>query len=203
MRELASARAGCPRSVTRYSPSDRPPTQQRVENSAALRLFVITAACASACATPPSDRGTAPPNARLEATPSQCAGIVEAALAVVGRPYRWGGSSPQGFDCSGLVLYSYAAAGIDGLPHSARRLRAASTLVPLSQAEPGDLLFFDLRGNKTSHVAIYLGQRRFVHAPSSDKRVEVVSFEHVFWGKQLERASAGRIGKRATRLPSE
>ena len=112
---------------------------------------------------------------------------------MVGRPYRWGGSSPQGFDCSGLVLYSYRAAGIAGLPHSARGLQDIATPLRVSQVEPGDLLFFELSGVKAAHVAIYVGQREFVHAPGSGKRVEKVSFDHVYWGPQLQRASAGRI----------
>ena len=90
-------------------------------------------------------------------------------------------------------MYSYNAAGITGLPHSARRLRAITVPLRLSDLEPGDLLFFELSGRKTSHVAIYVGQQRFVHAPSSGKRVEQVSFDHVYWAKQLERASVGRV----------
>jgi len=90
-------------------------------------------------------------------------------------------------------VYSYNAAGITGLPHSARRLRAITVPVQLSEVQAGDLLFFELSGRKTSHVAIYVGQQRFVHAPSSGKSVEKVSFDHVYWGKQLERASVGRV----------
>jgi cell wall-associated NlpC family hydrolase len=63
--------------------------------------------------------------------------------------------------------------------------------VALGELEPGDLLFFRLSGPKTSHVAIYLGDRSFVHAPSSGKRVERVSFDHVYWSEHLRRA--GRV----------
>lgn len=111
---------------------------------------------------------------------------------MIGVPYRYRGASPAGFDCSGLVVYSYAAAGLSGLPHSASRLERIARPVALSQLEPGDLLFFRLAGKKTSHVAVYVGDRAFVHAPSSGKRVEKVSFDHVYWASRLGRA--GRLG---------
>jgi cell wall-associated NlpC family hydrolase len=110
---------------------------------------------------------------------------------MIGAPYRYGGASPAGFDCSGLVVYSYAEAGHSGLPHSAARLEGASHPVSLPEIEPGDLLFFHLSGKKASHVAIYVGDRSFVHAPSPGKRVERVSFDHVYWGPRIRRA--GRL----------
>ena len=110
---------------------------------------------------------------------------------MIGVPYRYGGASPAGFDCSGLVIYSYSKAGISGLPHSAARLERLARPVALKNLEPGDLLFFRLSGKKTSHVAIYVGDRAFVHAPSRGKRVERVSFDHVYWGPRIRRA--GRL----------
>jgi cell wall-associated NlpC family hydrolase len=111
---------------------------------------------------------------------------------MVGAPYRYGGASPAGFDCSGLVVYSYAVAGIPGLPHSAAGLKRATRSVSSSELEPGDLLFFRLAEKETSHVAMYVGNRAFVHAPSNGKRVERVGFDHVFWAPRLRRA--GRLG---------
>jgi cell wall-associated NlpC family hydrolase len=110
---------------------------------------------------------------------------------MIGVPYRYGGSSPQGFDCSGLVVYSYAKGGLDGLPHSAVTLARLARPVTLDELQPGDLLFFALSGRKTSHVGIYVGGRTFVHAPSSGKRVETVSFDDLYWRGKLERA--GRL----------
>ena len=77
-------------------------------------------------------------------------------------------------------------------PRSAARLERLARPVPLPELEPGDLLFFRLSGKKTSHVAIYVGDRSFVHAPSSGKRVERVSFDHVYWAPRIARA--GRLG---------
>ena len=110
---------------------------------------------------------------------------------MIGTPYRYGGVSPAGFDCSGLVVYSYASAGISKLPRTAAGLERAARPVRLSALEPGDLLFFRLEGPKTLHVAMYVGDRAFVHAPSSGKRVERVSFDHVYWSPRLKRA--GRV----------
>ena len=121
--------------------------------------------------------------------------VVQAALAMVGAPYRHGGRSPSGFDCSGLVVYSYHRAGRAGLPHSAKALERLVQPVAIDDLEPGDLLFFDLRGKESAHVAIYVGDDEFVHAPSPGKRVERVAFDHVYWGPRIERA--GRLAYRA------
>ena len=111
---------------------------------------------------------------------------------MLGARYRRGGNSPtEGFDCSGLVVYSYQRAGVPGLPRSARKLERRATPVSLGDLRPGDLLFFRLGGVKTTHVAVYEGGRRFIHAPSSGKRVERVDFDDAYWGPRIERA--GRL----------
>jgi cell wall-associated NlpC family hydrolase len=98
-----------------------------------------------------------------------------AAVAVqqVGVPYRYGGSTPAGFDCSGLVHYSFARAGAS-VPRTTRQLWSASQHVDPRQLREGDLLFFRF-DNKIAHVGLYLGNGRFVHAPSSGKQVSVQS----------------------------
>jgi cell wall-associated NlpC family hydrolase len=92
------------------------------------------------------------------------------ALKEVGVPYRWGGASPAGFDCSGLVYWSYGRLGIR-LPHSSYALYDQGRLVARSRMKAGDLLFFSGLG----HVGIYIGRGRMVHAPHSGSRVQVVS----------------------------
>jgi cell wall-associated NlpC family hydrolase len=111
---------------------------------------------------------------------------------MLGTRYKYGGSTPkEGFDCSGLVVYSYHRAGLGGLPRSAHELERRATPIPLKALRPGDLLFFRLGGSKTTHVALYEGDRHFIHAPSSGKRVERVGFDHVYWGPRIRHA--GRI----------
>lgn len=156
-----------------------------------LRALALAVALAGAlaCATPPPP--VAPGSRRAAAGSPAGEVAARAALSMLGTPYRYSGASPEGFDCSGLVVYSYAVAGVDGLPHSAVRLERLARPISLPELEPGDLLFFRLAGKKTSHVGIYVGERAFVHAPSRGKRVERVSFDHVYWKAHLGRA--GRL----------
>jgi cell wall-associated NlpC family hydrolase len=108
---------------------------------------------------------------------------------MIGKPYRYGGSSPRGFDCSGLVQYSYSSAGLK-VPRTSREQYGAATPISLTDAEPGDLLFFRY-DQKISHVAIYLGDERFVHAPSSGKQVSVASLKNPHYQQHFVRV--GRL----------
>jgi cell wall-associated NlpC family hydrolase len=126
--------------------------------AAVLALLIALAGCAS---TPPR-AGQVPAAAAL--------GARAAALAsrLVGAPYRYGGSAPDGFDCSGLVVYVYRELGIV-LPRTAAEQRAALPRVPATALAPGDLVFFS---SPEDHVGIYLGGGEFVHAPGQGRGVE-------------------------------
>lgn len=115
--------------------------------------------------------------------------IAARALAMSGKPYRYGGNSPAGFDCSGLVHFAHIKAGVS-VPRTAQLQFQQSQRVPRSALQPGDLVFFRIAG-KVSHVGLYTGDGRFVHAPSSGKTVEVVTLDHPYWRKQL--VGAGRF----------
>jgi murein DD-endopeptidase len=108
----------------------------------------------------------------------------EIAASMVGKPYRYGGSTPQGFDCSGLVYFSFRRAGMD-VPRSTETQRDKSRSVPTARLARGDLLFFNQEGKRSSHVGIYLGRNRFVHAPSSGKQVRLDSLADPYWQKHL------------------
>ena len=112
------------------------------------------------------------------------------ATSMLGKPYHYGGNNPKGFDCSGLVYYSYARAGVI-VPRSTDAQRKATQPVTLDNLQKGDLLFFNERGQHSSHVAIYLGDGTFVHAPSSGKRVRVDRLADPYWKKNF--ASARRF----------
>lgn len=107
-------------------------------------------------------------------------GIVLEALGQIGRPYRYGGVTPDGFDCSGLVQYVYAQQGLR-VPRSTREQHAAGQSIDLDQAEPGDLLFYSFKGGGIDHVAVYLGDGQAVHAPSSGKQVIVAPIANRWW----------------------
>jgi murein DD-endopeptidase len=140
----------------------------------AIVLGFIVAGCASNPAAPVTDPASA----------ERAAGH---AMKMVGKPYRYGGSSPAGFDCSGLVQYSYKQAGV-ALPRSTDDLLRTSTPLRGMHLRRGDLLFFDQEGKKKSHVGIYLGEGRFVHAPSSGKAVRTDRLDSPYWKKHLAEA---------------
>jgi len=119
--------------------------------------------------------------------------VVAVAKQYVGAPYRWGGSSPEGFDCSGLVRYVYAQVGVS-LPHNAAQQYRLGTPVAREDLEPGDLVFFD----HLRHNGIYVGDGRFIHARQTGRRVAIARLDeawyasHFVGGRRLDRpVSAG------------
>ena len=99
------------------------------------------------------------------------ADLAETARSYLGIPYLWGGTSAQGFDCSGLTMSVYRLNGLQ-LPRSSRDQFAAGTPVPLDRLQRGDLLFFATGGaGRVSHVGVYLGDGTFIHAPSQGKSI--------------------------------
>lgn len=114
-----------------------------------------------------------------------------AAIAVqqVGAAYRYGGASPAGFDCSGLVQYSFRQAGMK-VPRTTGQLWNSAGTVAVDDLRVGDLLFFRFDG-KMSHVGIYVGDEQFVHAPSSGKTVSIDSLDAELYRRALIRG--GRL----------
>ena len=116
--------------------------------------------------------------------------VTEHALAMIGTPYRYGGDSPEtGFDCSGLVHYSYSMSGVS-VPRTSQAQFRAARKVALSNARPGDLMFFQDQ-EKLSHVGIYVGDGMFVHAPSSGRSVSLASIDSPYYQRNL--VSVGRL----------
>ena len=115
--------------------------------------------------------------------------LLQKALALLGTPYRWGGTSPDGgFDCSGMVGYVFRSAlGIE-LPRVARAMAKDGEKVDRSSLAAGDLVFFSRRGKRVDHVGIYVGEGRFVHAPRTGKDVEVSSLTEGYWSRKFMQA---------------
>jgi murein DD-endopeptidase len=107
-------------------------------------------------------------------------GIVLDALGQIGRPYRYGGTTPDGFDCSGLVQYVYGLQGLK-LPRTAEQQHEQGETIDLDEAEPGDLLFYRFGWFGIDHVAIYLGDGQAVHAPASGRQVIVAPVAQRWW----------------------
>jgi peptidoglycan DL-endopeptidase CwlO len=110
------------------------------------------------------------PEGSTVAPPNTHGGVVGIAMRYLGVPYRWGGASPSGFDCSGLVVYVFAQIGVS-LPHSTYALWNVGTPVSYSQLQPGDLVFF----NGLGHMGIYIGGGQFIHAPHTGDVVKISS----------------------------
>jgi cell wall-associated NlpC family hydrolase len=143
--------------------------RQRLFHSNLLTLYalLLLSACASHAPAP------SPYGARAAAV----------AQKMVGVRYRYGGETPQGFDCSGLAFYAYQRAGL-AIPRDSSAQQKAALPIDLKNAKPGDLLFFDTSWNR-HHVAIYLGDRRFVHAPRRGKTVSIDSLDDGYFLKHL------------------
>lgn len=110
--------------------------------------------------------------------------VVSTALSMKGRPYRYGGSTPAGFDCSGLIQYSFRKVGVP-VPRTSYAQYKASLPVYISRIQPGDLLFFRTNGMFVSHVGLYIGDNRFVHAAGKDQPVKVDNLDSDYWQKHL------------------
>ncbi|MET0610133.1 MAG: C40 family peptidase [Pseudomonas caspiana] len=109
--------------------------------------------------------------------------VVSRALQAVGTPYRWGGNTPgKGLDCSGLVKYAFNDVAEVDLPRTSNAMAEGHGVkVDRKDLKPGDLLFFNIKSRKVNHVAIYLGNDRFVHAPRRGKKVSVDTLKKPYW----------------------
>ena len=124
-------------------------------------------------------------NAQMLGAPNakQSNSVVSRALKAVGTPYRWGGSTPgKGLDCSGLVKYAFSDVSEVNLPRTSNAMAEGhGQKVDRKDLKPGDLLFFNIKSRKVNHVAIYLGNDRFVHAPRRGKAVTVDTLKKPYW----------------------
>ena len=119
--------------------------------------------------------------------------VIFYALSMVGINYRWGGSSPQtGFDCSGLVGHVFKKIAGLVLPRDSYAMARLGQAIPVEDLKPGDLVFFNTMRQPFSHVGIYLGEKRFVHAPAAGKSVNVVDMTETYWAARYN--GARRIG---------
>jgi cell wall-associated NlpC family hydrolase len=115
------------------------------------------------------------------------------ALSMVGINYRWGGSSPQtGFDCSGLVSHVFKKIAGLVLPRDSYAMARLGQPIPLDDLKPGDLVFFNTMRRPFSHVGIYVGEQRFVHAPTAGKNVHIVDMTEGYWATRYN--GARRLG---------
>ena len=111
------------------------------------------------------------------------------ALGLIGVDYRFGGTTPErGLDCSGLVRYVFQQVTGVMLPRTSQEISRLGEKVPVAELMPGDLVFFNTRRLQFSHVGIYLGEDRFIHAPRQGGEVEIVTLSKGYWQKHFDGA---------------
>lgn len=152
----------------------------------ALAVMLPAAALSTGCAhrSHPADatvQVSEPALQAAQATRTLSDEAIVHAVAQIGSPYRFGGTTPAGFDCSGLVLYSYRLAGID-LPRDTREQRRATRRIERSEVRSGDLLFFARGGREQAlHVGLYVGDGEFVHAAYRGGSVRLERLDSPHW----------------------
>ena len=169
-----------------YPGPSTPAPVPRVAATLPLLLAVLLAACSSS--PPPRPSAASVPLFKVEDVapddPMRANDVLMRALGLVGTPYRWGGNTPEGgFDCSGLVGYVFLDAARVYLPRTTREIaKFDADTPPRYKLAPGDLVLFGDRG-AIFHVGIYVGEGRFVHAPSTGGTVRLDRLDGPYWGR--------------------
>lgn len=163
--------------------------RNRLRALPAMIAVLALAACASA---PPATGPMVPEQvAPLRVQPAAVPpGVLRTAEEQLGTPYRFGGTGPQGFDCSGLAQFAYRSAGI-AIPRTAAAQRRAAEPVSPGALQPGDLVFFATGRDGVDHVGIYAGDGRFVHAPASGRVVSFADLDDPWYAARF--VGAGRF----------
>lgn len=161
------------------------------------RRSLAVACLACACAWSTAHAKDAPAPRTLTSTALETAGKVWTgaqdvaiyALGLIGVDYRYGGNSPEsGLDCSGLVRYVFQEVTGVTLPRTSREMSSIGSKIAMGDLKPGDLVFFNTRRFQFSHVGIYLGDNRFIHAPATGGEVEIARLSESYWKKNFDGA---------------
>lgn len=153
----------------------------------ATALVLLLAACGSPLPRPPAGDGKSPVAARPVS--GQGNEVVLYALGLIDTGYRFGGKNPEaGLDCSGMVSYIYGRAAGLAVSGSAAEIARNGRAIGREALRPGDLVFFNTSGRAYSHVGIYIGDSRFVHAPSSNGRVRIDHLTDRYYAQRFEAA---------------
>lgn len=166
-----------------YLPPPRRSTQVMRAVTAGLALAcLLLAGCARRAVRPTAPAATRIWQSNAPSDPARANAVLMRALGLVGTPYRYGGNTPDsGFDCSGLVSYVYRDMANVQLPRTSRDLaRTQGPRIATDRLAPGDLVFFG-SASDVSHVGIYVGEGRFVHAPSSGGTVRLDRLDGAYW----------------------
>jgi len=141
-------------------------------------MLITLVGCASSHT--PSDFPSLPSVTKQPVTSVQ-EGVIQTALSLLGTPYRFGGMTPEGFDCTGFVNYVYRNSAGLVLPRESHDLVRAGEHVSAVDLLPADIIYFRIEHQKPLHVGIYLGDGRFIHAPSTRGKVNIQSLSLDYW----------------------
>jgi len=143
-------------------------------------IFLVAGSFFAACglSSVKSEGGNAAPGGSSSDAKKKRSEVVATAKRYLGTPYRYGGSDPNGFDCSGFVLYVFRQVGVN-LPHSAAT--QFTSLKSVKTPEAGDLVFFNTDGASISHVGIYTSKDTFIHSPRAGLTVEYADMRIDYW----------------------
>ena len=136
-------------------------------------------AAAPAPAAPAAPPAAPAPTPAVSAPNGRASAAISAAMSRLGTPYRWGGTTPAGFDCSGLMLWSWAQAGVS-LPWTSGAQRSYTQRISAAQLQPGDLVF---TGNPVSHVGMYIGGGQIIHSPHTGDVVKISAVRGTSYGR--------------------
>jgi len=126
---------------------------------------------------------------KIQAFTNRASELVVQAMSMIGTHYRYGGNTPEsGLDCSGLVRYVFKEAWGAQLPRTSVEISKVGTRVEPEELQPGDLVFYNTLRRGFSHVGIYLGDNKFIHAPSTGKQVRIESMGLAYWKKRFNGA---------------
>ena len=157
--------------------------------AAAWLVAFVLPQCASAQTAPPANTLARSAKAVAADAWNGAQDVAIYALGLIGVDYRFGGETPEGgVDCSGLVRYVFQQVTGVTLPRTAKELSRLGNKVASADLAPGDLVFFNTRRFPFSHVGIYLGDSRFIHAPSTGSEVEIARLSEGYWQKHFNGA---------------
>ncbi|MDO5059108.1 MAG: C40 family peptidase [Neisseria sp.] len=121
-----------------------------------------------------------------QAAQSDANDLIRSAMGLLGVAYRFGGTSPKtGMDCSGFMQYIFRKSLHVNLPRTAAEQSKMGVAVSRSDLQPGDMVFFNTSGRRVSHVGLYIGGNRFIHAPRTGKTIEITSLGNRYWSARF------------------
>jgi cell wall-associated NlpC family hydrolase len=165
--------------------------QRFISNGKLTRAMLLTASLLATSTAWSADAPPVTPNpdntmTRFQHFRERASELTMEAMSMLGIPYRYGGTSPEtGMDCSGLIQHIFKEAWGKDLPRTAKEMSHVGVKVDRKDLQPGDLVFFNTLRRSFSHVGIYLGDHKFIHAPSTGSEVRIESMDIGYWKKRF------------------